>query len=388
MKSLTRLPNTSGDLLPPHLLRLGTLLTSHSAEIGLLLGDAPSRKCQINKCLRRRLRSYRPFTTLHSKRERFRRSRRNLNLIHDTKGDLPTHVWHAKRMKMGKLWNVILPLNVNDKGQRAIFKRATKSCVIHDMSYWHCFSVPIDELPQPFKLKCFDNSQFIAGKCRVVDMLRDTTGNVLSPIYLFCPPSQPGTALIWLHPCLPTPVSLVPFRTLDICWFELRGPLSSGIAGVFHQCSPGTAVSADNESTVIVTSQGCDIITSSREIARTIWKKLVVSGASAIGVNDRRNLLDEWQVTQFPFDAGNRNVLRMIATGRGIPRAGETIVDAEGVAIGVCVKGGFSYRLGRGAGLVEITKCSRVFYSGHEGRLEPLEWSWTDAPNFAPLLVN
>ena len=386
MKSLTRLPQTRGDLLPPHLLRLGTLLSSHSAELGVLLADAPIRKCQINNCLRRRLKSFRPFTTIHSKRERFRRKKRNLNLMHDHRGNLPTHVWHAKRMKMGKIWDRVLPLNVNDKGHRAIYRKASKSCVIHDMSYWKCFNVPLDQLPSELRLKCFDNSQFLQGTCRVVDMLQDSTGHVISPIYLLCHPSQPGHVLIWLHPSVTTPSSLSSFTTSNVGWFELRGPLSRKIAAVSPQCTPGVVLEISS-STVIATSQGCDILTLDRDEARSTWKKVIMAGASAIGFDDRRSLLDEWQIPQFPFASGN--LKRLVATGSGIPREGEAITNEEGFRIGVCVRGGFSHRLGRGAGLAEVSEMSgKVFFSNHEATLEPLEWSCTDAPNFAPILAS
>ncbi|XP_052176173.1 ribonucleases P/MRP protein subunit POP1 isoform X2 [Diospyros lotus] len=68
--------------------------------------------------------------------------RKNLESGFSTSGDgtkrLRTHVWHAKRFKMTKLWGFHLPLGLQGrgKGSRALLKRFRDGAVIHDASYY------------------------------------------------------------------------------------------------------------------------------------------------------------------------------------------------------------------------------------------------------------
>lgn len=49
---------------------------------------------------------------------------------------LETHIWHAKRMKMKKLWGYKLALHSNDKGIRAAYRFMKNSSILYDSSYF------------------------------------------------------------------------------------------------------------------------------------------------------------------------------------------------------------------------------------------------------------
>uniref|UniRef100_A0A5B6YLT0 Putative ribonucleases P/MRP protein subunit POP1 n=1 Tax=Davidia involucrata TaxID=16924 RepID=A0A5B6YLT0_DAVIN len=59
-----------------------------------------------------------------------------------TSGDgtkrLRTHIWHAKRFTMTKLWGFHLPLGLQGRGRgsRALLKWLKHGVLIHDASYW------------------------------------------------------------------------------------------------------------------------------------------------------------------------------------------------------------------------------------------------------------
>eukprot|EP01071_Lankesteria_metandrocarpae_P004193 Lankesteria_metandrocarpae@DN3422_c0_g1_i1.p1 len=48
---------------------------------------------------------------------------------------LETHLWHAKRMHMDKLWGYRLAIKPTEKCQRLLYRHAGRHCVIHDRSY-------------------------------------------------------------------------------------------------------------------------------------------------------------------------------------------------------------------------------------------------------------
>lgn len=48
---------------------------------------------------------------------------------------LETHIWHAKRMKMGNLWGYKIAQRCNDKSWKRSYKFASFGCNIHDASY-------------------------------------------------------------------------------------------------------------------------------------------------------------------------------------------------------------------------------------------------------------
>ncbi|XP_057783639.1 ribonucleases P/MRP protein subunit POP1 [Salvia miltiorrhiza] len=77
-----------------------------------------------------------------------RRVRRNVELKknlptgYGTSGDgtkrLRTHVWHAKRFKMEKLWGFYIPLGLHGRGRgsRALLKKLKNGVLVHDASYY------------------------------------------------------------------------------------------------------------------------------------------------------------------------------------------------------------------------------------------------------------
>ena len=68
-----------------------------------------------------------------------RRKRRRPNRIVDEhsrrqrdKRWLETHIWHAKRARMEKLWGVMLATRPNVKSTRAMYRAETTTCTAHD----------------------------------------------------------------------------------------------------------------------------------------------------------------------------------------------------------------------------------------------------------------
>lgn len=62
---------------------------------------------------------------------------------------LRTHVWHAKRFRMAKLWGYHLPLGLHGrgKGSRAILKKFKNGVLIHDASYYNVVQLEGPEAP-------------------------------------------------------------------------------------------------------------------------------------------------------------------------------------------------------------------------------------------------
>ena len=320
---------------------------------------------------------------------------------------------------MAKLWDISLPLRTNDKGHRAIFRAATNRCVIHDMSYMHRYSIPLQLMQSHPSLAHMTS---ISVGTRVVDLLKfpSSPSSVVSPLY--CQRESMEVFTLWLHPAfgrlveqgLPHDIStfldsLEAFRVTGTAWFELRGPDSAMI--VLKACSSHQPMITH------ATSQGIDVLIDHLELARNTWRALTFSGAIAIGVLDRLSVLSEFQVPVYPFHfgpngnkyqcktkhmkrknkysflhetealeiwasnaltevsgvdssragarssvswlpnlPGNLVPMRMEFSSRGIPKAGHGVFDKTGRRFGVCLHGGFSVRLGRGAGLALVEK--------------------------------
>ncbi|XP_042061077.1 ribonucleases P/MRP protein subunit POP1-like [Salvia splendens] len=68
--------------------------------------------------------------------------KKNLPTSYVTSGDgtkrLRTHVWHAKRFKMEKLWGFYIPLGLHGRGRgsRALWKKLKNGVLVHDASYY------------------------------------------------------------------------------------------------------------------------------------------------------------------------------------------------------------------------------------------------------------
>ncbi|KOM49660.1 hypothetical protein LR48_Vigan08g048700 [Vigna angularis] len=120
-----------------------------------------------------------------------------------TSGDgtkrLRTHVWHAKRFAMTKLWGYHLPLCLQGrgKGSRALLKRLKEGVLVHDASYYTALQLegPEDSLIsvlrsvlEPSPTTTHPDS-LISGVTYGSAMLRQDGG-------LICPPIAPVT-YIW-----------------------------------------------------------------------------------------------------------------------------------------------------------------------------------------------
>ena len=55
---------------------------------------------------------------------------------------METHIWHAKRFKMGSRWGVRYPVRCSDKSDRSTFRLVQRdSACIMDQSYYTTFEV-------------------------------------------------------------------------------------------------------------------------------------------------------------------------------------------------------------------------------------------------------
>lgn len=84
---------------------------------------------------------------------------------------LETHIWHAKRYHMRKLWNYMIPYAPTDKRYRASYKAAANHCLLQDISFFGSIEISgsLDHLRDKFKqitsqecgltlmAKCFQN---------------------------------------------------------------------------------------------------------------------------------------------------------------------------------------------------------------------------------------
>jgi hypothetical protein len=278
---------------------------------------------------------------------------------------------------------------VNDKGHRAIWRRFTQSAVICDLSYWTSYKIEKEEISDHFPLSICDKisrlftiPDFVEGRVRVVDFLEE----IQSPAYFL----MIGNFLhMYIHPsvgnCFPTPTE----RPEKFSWFELRGPKSQVFVSEIisrHAC-PGRLISDPSVSNVRVfaTVQGCDVYVAD-SLALDLFRSLVFAGASAIGRNDRKLLLSEFQVPQFPEDPPDRRFARL-EMAKGVVSAGDE-VEGDGKRLGVVVRGGFSLRLGRPAGLVRLESEMRdkkfpITVRDRPGTLELVEWRMAEDPRFS-----
>ncbi|KOM38058.1 hypothetical protein LR48_Vigan03g144000 [Vigna angularis] len=125
-----------------------------------------------------------------------------------TSGDgtkrLRTHVWHAKRFAMTKLWGYHLPLCLQGrgKGSRALLKRLREGVLVHDASYYTALQLegPEDSLIsvlrsilEPSPTSTHPDS-LISGVTYGSAMLRQDGGLICPPIapvtYMWQPTSQ------------------------------------------------------------------------------------------------------------------------------------------------------------------------------------------------------
>lgn len=93
---------------------------------------------------------------------------------------LETHIWHAKRFRMKKIWGYKIPYTPTDKRYKASYRAAVKHCLLQDISYYSCIEMsgPLQILKDNLKrvinqsemptitARCFINGTR-EGKCTV-----------------------------------------------------------------------------------------------------------------------------------------------------------------------------------------------------------------------------
>ncbi|CAI9778394.1 unnamed protein product [Fraxinus pennsylvanica] len=134
---------------PPHKLVVLKFAESRASELESLHSIVANRLSNDFRCQRNKRRR----TTGHD--DRVGRKRRvelskNPGSGFCTSGDgmkrLRTHVWHAKRFKMIKLWGFHIPLGLHGRGRgrgsRALLKKLKRGVLVHDMSY--CGAVQLE----------------------------------------------------------------------------------------------------------------------------------------------------------------------------------------------------------------------------------------------------
>jgi len=153
----------------PHELQVGKFLQSRNQEIQQLVKEVSKSKIggqlasqQVPRHMRRRAVSHNParlprrLRPAHNiqktksggegavvKRPSRKYRRRPSNLLNEYNRRqrniiwLETHIWHAKRYHMSRKWGHAIPSTPTDKGWRACFRAASKSCLMWDQSYLH-----------------------------------------------------------------------------------------------------------------------------------------------------------------------------------------------------------------------------------------------------------
>eukprot|EP00919_Chromeraceae_sp_WS-2016_P018046 GHVR01042911.1.p1 GENE.GHVR01042911.1~~GHVR01042911.1.p1 ORF type:complete len:227 (-),score=77.80 GHVR01042911.1:143-823(-) len=58
---------------------------------------------------------------------------------------LETHLWHAKRMVMDRVWGVCVSSTPCEKNNRSLYRSSLWGCTIHDRSYMYTFIVKVPD---------------------------------------------------------------------------------------------------------------------------------------------------------------------------------------------------------------------------------------------------
>ncbi|XP_072805600.1 ribonucleases P/MRP protein subunit POP1 isoform X3 [Vicugna pacos] len=155
-----------------------------------------ARRCHINRML-----------------EFNRRQRKNIWL--------ETHIWHAKRFHMVKMWGYCLGERPTVKSHRACYRAMTSRCLLQDLSYYCCLELKgkEEEILRALSPMCsgdtgltFAAVHYLSGKCQGSLLLyrankypRETLGPVT---FIWKSERTPGDTSesrqlwIWLHPTL------------------------------------------------------------------------------------------------------------------------------------------------------------------------------------------
>ncbi|GBE62750.1 ribonucleases domain containing protein [Babesia ovata] len=274
-----------GDIGMLEMVNVKKLLQSRCVEIeelftALKRGEKQDRVFQrLPFALRRRAMSHNPFRVpkrlrLHLAREmaksmpkcakRLRKDvRRRLNRLEEYRTRcernnwLETHMYHAKRFKMERLWGYRMAVRTTQKCRRRCLRNSMRRCVIHDLSYVLVVSVSgcMPALRRAFKNMFADSSimfqdRLMQGEYRSQAFAYAKTGD---SYHMICP-----VQFVWITPSATVavsdtgadyrevwffvhPASLEEFMETarasdtevvcrmikDLCTFEVLGPLSA-----------------------------------------------------------------------------------------------------------------------------------------------------------------
>jgi ribonuclease P/MRP protein subunit POP1 len=147
---------------------------------------------------------------------------------------LETHIWHAKRFHMARLYGYKLALHDNCKAMRPTLKALNKFCILHDESYHICWQLEADEkyLLENLSKICssengltFSSIMYLNGQYEgscVVYELNKYPMDAIGPVrFLWKPKIDENTTQrhlwIWIHPSIYDQI-----KTLFIKLFELK----------------------------------------------------------------------------------------------------------------------------------------------------------------------
>ena len=153
---------------------------------------------------------------------KFRRRPSNLRQEYERRKNLQdnmwleTHIWHAKRFHMAKMYGYRLALHENGKCKRNVVKNLKDFCCIHDESYYVCYELKGHEndLVKGLNRLCsektgltFSAKIFFSGKCEGRISLYEADQypyKCIGPCKFMWKPEQNENRIIWiwLHPSI------------------------------------------------------------------------------------------------------------------------------------------------------------------------------------------
>ncbi|XP_045605052.1 ribonucleases P/MRP protein subunit POP1 [Procambarus clarkii] len=131
----------------------------------------------------------------HRPRRKYRRRPFNLLAEYNRRQKefvwLETHIWHAKRFHMKRLWGYALPESPTFKGYRATLRAATQSCLLQDVSYLCCIELKGPRTSLVAGLSCIMQPSSLV----LVTSSQVQHGQSWTSVMLFEPGRQPYGAL-------------------------------------------------------------------------------------------------------------------------------------------------------------------------------------------------
>ena len=311
----------------PCVLAVTEFFAARAPEVVQLYSAAKPKYSVTPRYLRRRLRSFRPYFNKPKKSSKVseprvlsRRSRRSRRMYLDQEGKRwlsCTHVWHAKRFHMGEMWGMRLPLNVCNKGRRAILRTSKRGCLIHDRSYMDCWVMDGHGAVDKLKVEGFSghigHPRVLSGEIMCSEMLF-VNDRLVTP-YQVIWKDHGAIVHLYTHPAARSEVEdilgKVGAKLSERCVrFELIGAtVPSLVKTIFNldvlKVLPGRLAQAEDIGVTLHVRAGgnlVDVFFDESVDAFGYWMRLVRSGGSAIGVLDRHCVVRESLVPDFPFD--------------------------------------------------------------------------------------